>query len=219
MAGKYSANQMKSMGAKGQAFKGPGGALSYPIADAADLKNAIHAVGRGGADHDAIRKYVMGRAKALGMADQIPDNWNSDGSMRSTPEMSETERRYTPGVVQVRADGIVKRIGGYAAVFNKLSGNLGGFVEQVSATAFNEARMHGWPSVVARYNHNELMLLGTSDAGTLRLNVDDSGLLYEVEPPPSRADVYELVERGDVRKSSFAFRVMGSSGDSWTTTE
>src|SRR5215469_2333558 len=54
---------------------------SYPIADAEDLDNAIHAVGRGGADHDAIRKYVIGRAKALGLSSQIPDNWGADGSL------------------------------------------------------------------------------------------------------------------------------------------
>ena len=56
---------------------------SYPIADAEDLSNAIHAVGRGGADHDSIRKHIMARAKALGLSSKIPDNWNGDGSMQS----------------------------------------------------------------------------------------------------------------------------------------
>lgn len=60
---------------------------SYPIrpADnhgAADLVAAVRAVGRGGGSHNAIRKHVITRARALGMSDQIPDNWNSDGSMR-----------------------------------------------------------------------------------------------------------------------------------------
>src|SRR3954464_4032763 len=42
-----------------------------------------------------------------------------------------TERRFTPGRGEVRAgSGEPRTIGGYAAVFNKLSGNLGGFVEE-----------------------------------------------------------------------------------------
>jgi len=57
---------------------------SYPIADAEDLGNAIHAVGRGGADHDAIRRHIIKRAKALGLSSKIPDNWNSDGSLRQS---------------------------------------------------------------------------------------------------------------------------------------
>jgi hypothetical protein len=44
--------------------------------------------------------------------------------------MSETERRYTPGLVEVRAGKDRRSIGGYAAKFDKESRNLGGFVER-----------------------------------------------------------------------------------------
>lgn len=57
---------------------------SYPIKDADDLQKAIHAVGRGGADHDSIRKHIIARAKALGLSKDIPDNWNADGSLAET---------------------------------------------------------------------------------------------------------------------------------------
>jgi hypothetical protein len=50
-------------------------------------------------------------------------------------------------------------------------------------------------------------LLGRESSGTLRLSVDDRGLRYEIDAPESRADVVEAIERGDVRGSSFAFRV------------
>ncbi len=119
----------------------------------------------------------------------------------------DVERLFTPVPVEVRAGREGRRtIGGYAAVFMKQSENLGGFVERVAPSTFNKSRGDGWPSVFARYNHDPNMLLGVSDSGTLRLSVDDTGLVYEVDVPASRADVYELVERGDVRKSSFAFR-------------
>lgn len=131
-------------------------------------------------------------------------------------DMNAVERRYTAvPVVESRAsDGGSPRVGGYAAKFNRLSQNLGGYVEQIAPTFFNKSRGDGWPGVIARYNHDDNMLLGTSDSGTLRLTVDDTGLLYDVTPPSSRADVVELVGRGDVRQSSFAFRVP-AGGEDW----
>jgi hypothetical protein len=54
---------------------------SYYIRDAGELDDAIHAVGRGGADHDTIRKHIIKRAAALNLSSKIPDNWKSDGSM------------------------------------------------------------------------------------------------------------------------------------------
>lgn len=63
---------------------------SYPIANRADLTNAIHAVGRGGTDHNAIRRHIITRAKALGASGEIPDNWNADGSLK-TQVTKETE--------------------------------------------------------------------------------------------------------------------------------
>ena len=129
------------------------------------------------------------------------------------------ERRYTAVPVEARGtDGSGMKVGGYAAVFNRVSQNLGGFVEQVGTGAFNDARSHGWPDVMARYNHDDNMLLGTTGGGTLTLSVDRQGLQYEVVVPQSRSDVYELVTRGDIRKSSFAFRVL-PDGDEWATTD
>jgi len=131
-----------------------------------------------------------------------------------------TERRFTPSQVEVRAADAEKRaIGGYAAKFNKPSQNLGGFVEFIDPKAFNRSKGDGWPDVMARYNHDDMWLLGTTSARTLRLDTDDVGLTYTVDTPRSRADVYELVQRGDVTKSSFAFRVIGADGEEWGLSE
>ena len=127
--------------------------------------------------------------------------------------MADLERRYTPVPVELRAAKEQQRtINGYAAVFNRESSNLGGFVEVVDSRAFNKSRGDGWPDVIARYNHDDNMLLGTVAGGTLRLLVDDTGLMYDVDPPQARADILELVSRGDVRKSSFAFRTITDDG-------
>lgn len=119
---------------------------------------------------------------------------------------AETERRFTSVAVEIRAGSTDKRtIGGYAAKFDRISQNLGGFVERIAPQAFSKSRGDGWPGVIARYNHDDNMLLGTIGGGTLRLSTDEVGLAYDVDLPAARADVFELVGRGDVRQSSFAF--------------
>src|SRR5690242_19673147 len=131
--------------------------------------------------------------------------------------MSDAERRFTSVPVEIRAAGADKlTIGGYAAKFERMSQNLGGFVERIAPGFFNKSRGDGWPGVVARYNHDDNMLLGTTAAGTLRLALDEIGLEYSVDVPTSRSDVHELVQRGDVRQSSFAFMAYE---DDWTTSD
>lgn len=131
----------------------------------------------------------------------------------------QVERRFTLFPVEVRA-GSSGKIGGYAAVFSRISQNLGGFVEVVEPSAFNKSRGDGWPDVACRYNHDDFYVMGTTVARTLSLAVDEMGLLYEADPPKSRADVVELIERGDVVKSSFAFRVINPAVDEdWTLTD
>lgn len=133
----------------------------------------------------------------------------------SETNASATERRFTAVAVELRAKDQM-RIGGYASVFKRLSQNLGGFVEQVHPSFFNKSRGDGWPGVIARYNHDDNMLLGTISGRTLRLSIDEMGLTYEVDLPQSRADIGELVGRGDVDKSSFAFLTFE---DDWGVTD
>lgn len=128
--------------------------------------------------------------------------------------MSDLERRFTAARVELRASTEKRTFGGYAAKFNLQSKNLGGFIERIDPGFFNKSRGDGWPDVIARYNHDDNMVLGTTGGGTLRLGTDEVGLTYEVDVPNARADVYELVQRGDVRQSSFAFVAME---DDWDT--
>lgn len=139
------------------------------------------------------------------------DEWRQDMA-------AVVERRFTAVPVEIRGADGTKRIGGYAAKFGTYSRNLGGFVEVIERSFFNKSRGDGWPDVIARYNHDDNMLLGTTAGRTLSLSLDEMGLYYEVEPPQARSDILELVARGDVRKSSFAFR-LPASGDEWTLTD
>ena len=118
----------------------------------------------------------------------------------------ELERRLiadAPGL-EVKADENGRTvIRGYAAVVESESQDLGGFVEIIERGAFDEV-MRANPDVFGKYNHERV--IGRTSSGTMRLMVDERGLRYEIDPPRSAADVVELIERGDVRGSSFAFR-------------
>lgn len=131
--------------------------------------------------------------------------------------MKGTEVRNTTGVVELRADGNAKRLGGYALKFNRLSQNLGGFVERIAPGALTKTLRDGG-DVLCRYQHEDHYILGRTTSGTLRLALTDEGLDYEVDLPATSyaEDLAALAERGDVQHSSFAFRTLA---DEWGFTE
>lgn len=63
--------QRRRMASQGLAM--PDG--SFPIANRQDLLNAIQSVGRA-SNYDAARRHIVSRARALGMINLLPDNWN-----------------------------------------------------------------------------------------------------------------------------------------------
>ena len=131
--------------------------------------------------------------------------------------MSETnERRTFKGTVEVRAEGEQSVAVGYAARFDALSQNLGGFVERIDPKAFNQTVTQA--DVRALFNHDANYVLGRSSSGTLRMDVDDEGLRYEIDLPPTATgrDLAVLLKRGDISGSSFGFRVLD---DEWGETE
>jgi Escherichia/Staphylococcus phage prohead protease len=126
--------------------------------------------------------------------------------MRGVTSEREIETRGTRLPVELRRSASSRAIGGYAATFNRTSQNLGGFFEVVEPSAFSKSQAGGFPGVVCRFDHDNAMLLGTTAAGTLRLQIDSNGLDYTVDCPQSRDDTIELVSRGDIRNSSFSFQ-------------
>ena len=126
--------------------------------------------------------------------------------------MSAIERRYTPNV-EIREAGGEKFIVGYASVFY-VAGEEGteyqlfpDLKERIMPRAFNRA-LNEKHNAAALFNHDPNMVLGRVASKTLKLAKDQRGLKYEVKPPSTRADVVELIERGDVTGSSFGFRVL-----------
>lgn len=132
--------------------------------------------------------------------------------------MRELERRSAAQVVELRATGDgLGSLHGYAAKFNVLSQNLGGFVERIDPGAFTKSLADN-NRVLCRLNHQDGGLLGTTEAGTLTLSLDDVGLIYDNPLPDTTAgrDTSVLAKRGDLRYSSFAFYCIE---DEWGFTE
>jgi HK97 family phage prohead protease len=95
---------------------------------------------------------------------------------------------------------------GYAAVFNSLSCDMGGWFEIVSTSAFTRTLQEN-PDVLCLYSHDASLVLGRTKSSTLTLTIDQTGLKFEVILPDTTTanDLIVSIERGDVDGCSFGF--------------
>ncbi|TQE98661.1 MAG: HK97 family phage prohead protease [Spiribacter salinus] len=127
--------------------------------------------------------------------------------MRYRAMTEQMERRVISSAnLEIRQDENESRLVGYAAVFNSMSENLGGFREQIAPGAFSRSLAQG-EDIRALWNHNSDIVLGRTRSGTLSLVEDENGLRAEIEPPESAGNLMESVRRGDVSQMSFGFMV------------
>jgi HK97 family phage prohead protease len=129
---------------------------------------------------------------------------------------TEIERRSFSGKIELRAPKRGSKspgtLVGYAARFDSLSEDLGGFVETIAPGAFSRALKGS--DVRALRNHQPDTLLGRTSTGTLVLEEDSQGLRMEIELPDTSAgrDTKELIQRGDLSGASFSF---SNTSDEW----
>lgn len=74
----YSAAARERMAREGTAMRDG----SFPIANETDLRNAIQSVGRA-SDYDAARRHIIRRARALGLTEVLPDDWQKSPTGKS----------------------------------------------------------------------------------------------------------------------------------------
>ncbi|EJG1872661.1 HK97 family phage prohead protease [Vibrio parahaemolyticus] len=111
--------------------------------------------------------------------------------------------------MELRASTIKSESGqlvGKAVAFGSQSHDLGGFVEIIEPTAFDN-HLSTNPDVRALYEHDGKELLGRTTSGTLTINKRSDGIHVEIDPPSTQAgnDCKELVKRGDINGMSFGF--------------
>jgi len=107
--------------------------------------------------------------------------------------------------IELRAGKEGRTIEGYAAIYNEET-ELWGFREMIETGAFDNANVS---DVRALFNHNPDMILARTSSGTLTVETDDKGLKYSFEAPNTTLgnDLLEMVRRGDISQSSFAFTI------------
>lgn len=131
------------------------------------------------------------------------------------------DKRGRFGGIELREDANSEspRIAGIAAVFYRAGeagteyelwpeyGTRKRAVERIMPGAFDDAV--GRDDVIARFNHDQNLVLGRTSAGTLSLKVTERGLDYETTPANTTIyrDTTEWIRRGEVQGSSFAFFV------------
>ena len=99
-------------------------------------------------------------------------------------------------------------IDGYFAVFNSEYWVLQDAFETIDPGAFS---LETDTDVRALTNHDTTLVLGRTTAGTLSLQVDETGLYGTVLINPADQDavnLYERVKRGDVSQCSFGFDIL-----------
>jgi HK97 family phage prohead protease len=107
--------------------------------------------------------------------------------------------------VRASADGSTK-FTGYAAVFDSLSVDLGGFRERIRAGAFRNA-IEAKQDVRLLINHDSNLILGRTISGTVTLREDETGLYVEADLPDTSyaRDLTVSMRRGDISQMSFGF--------------
>lgn len=106
---------------------------------------------------------------------------------------------------ELRAEPESKKLIGHAAVFNKRSLDLGGFVEIIQPGAFKNSLNN---DIRALIDHRGIAIARTGN-GTLKVEEDEVGLRFEIDLPDTTAglDIYKSIQRGDVDQMSFGFTV------------
>lgn len=125
-----------------------------------------------------------------------------------TPPVEIRRRVFAMQELRVSATGEKRTLLGYAAVYDQLSEDLGGFNEMIRRGAFDESL--GKDDIRCLWNHDANVVFGRNLAGTLRLMSDARGLKIECDMPDTQAarDIAQSIGRGDVSQMSFGFRTL-----------
>lgn len=127
--------------------------------------------------------------------------------------MKKKTREFRFKATEIRADQKDGKssISGYAAVFNTLSEEMGGwfgFRERIMPGAFKRA-LDEKQDVRALINHDPNKVLGRTSSNTLTLEEDQKGLKFRCDMPNTSyaTDLMESIRRGDISQCSFGFVV------------
>ena len=155
--------------------------------------------------------------RALTYAEGIVARLEEENEGRTKGDsLSKLETREFEIALELREEGDEMTLTGYAALFNSRSENLGGFTEVIAPGAFSRS-LKSRNDIKLLWNHDTSAVMGSTRAGTLKLEEDARGLKVTASLPNTThgRDARELVKRGDVTGFSFGFTIPGRGGDEW----
>lgn len=167
-------------------------------------------------DPEETEKEFIGRC----MADETMVKDYDDNKQRvaicyslwnKSKRMDPNEMQYRSFLTEFNPAPEEKKIIGYAAIFNLLSEDLGGFREEIMPGAFTKTLQEA--DIRSFWNHNTDFPLGRVKSGTLQLEEDATGLHYIIDPPNTSYanDLKENIRLRNVDQSSFAFEIIKRS--------
>jgi uncharacterized protein len=131
-------------------------------------------------------------------------------------EMAKIETRLRMTSLEMRDNGNGMTFTGYAAIWNSPSVPLP-FREKIAPGAFTRS-LRARNDIKLLWNHDSGQVLGSTRAGTLRLEQTNKGLLATADLPDTQLgrDAAYLIKRGDIDSMSFGFSVP-PGGDEWNS--
>ena len=136
-----------------------------------------------------------------------------------------SEERAVPIIVRDAEGNETRTIEGYAVVFEKESRMMFDwwkgkkFVEVIKRGAVTSADLLAWDiKALAEHDRSRLLARSYLGKGSLTLTVDDYGVKYRFEAPNTAEgnNAIELIKRGDIFGSSFAYTADESENVTYT---
>ena len=159
--------------------------------------------------------------RAMGFAERVVAKLEEENRTLVSVEakdMAKIETRTNATEFEVREgeDGTGMTFTGYAAVFDSPSQPLP-FTERIERGAFARS-LAARNEIKMLWNHESGSILGSTRAGTLRLEEDSYGLRVTADLPDTQLgrDTAYLLKRADVQSMSFGFSVP-KGGDEWVS--
>lgn len=126
-------------------------------------------------------------------------------------------------ISELRSNTESRTITGYAIVFESWSRDLGGFYEIIRKGAITQELINR-SDVIMNVNHDndKMVARSVNGEGTLKLTLDDIGLRFEFDAPPTPLGEELLfnIRSGNLFECSFAFSLSGSETcERWTKDE
>ena len=140
-----------------------------------------------------------------------PDGVQVPDERRVTVPLDDTELTET----RDNEDGSITFVG-HAAVFDRLSEDLGGFRERIQRGAFRKV-LDTNPDVRFLLNHDDNLVMARTKSGTMELSEDPRGLRVYAKLAATQAaqDLRVLIKRGDIDQMSFGFTMRDGGKDVW----